>query len=231
MNTPHYLLAAIRQWAIGLVTVGLIGSSLLVTPAASAATPDASQPAPDGLSIAITDGEADVAPGASLNYTVTVTNRGTTPVAGELVISRPAFASFSKVEGSHPEKADAAWNVTIAPGTSERRHAGVVVGHIPAGEFRVTALATLYASADRSRILVRAADANAIQGVLDPAHTVGQSPTKVAASPTDSGFIVVGIIACAVLVTLVLAAIVVRRRRRRGNGRKEEVLHQAESRA
>ncbi|MFB9748483.1 hypothetical protein [Leifsonia shinshuensis] len=210
MNTPHNRRPTLRRWTI-VAAAALIGSVLLSAPAASVA---AAQPAPDGLSIAITDGAAETTSGASSNYTVTVTNRGTTPVSAELVVALPPFAAFSEAKGAHVEKTEAAWTVTVAPGSSERRHATADIGRIPAGEVRVTTLATLYASGDRSRILVRAADANAIQGVLDPAHTVGQSPAKVSAAPGDSAVIVV-VSACAVLLALAIVGVVVFRRVRR----------------
>ncbi|MCI0159387.1 hypothetical protein KNO15_22015 [Leifsonia shinshuensis] len=215
MNTPHTRRAILLRWTIGLLTTGLLGSVFLLTPAASAAPVTAPLTAPDGLSIAITDGVAETASGASSDYTVTVTNRGTSPVTGELVVTLPEFATFSKAEGSHREKADAVWKVTVAPGASERRHASAAIGRIPATAVRVTTLATWYAEGDRSRILVRAADANAIQGVLDPAHTVGQSPQKVGAAPKDPTFLIVGVSACVVLLALAIVGFVVLRRRRR----------------
>ncbi|CAM5399469.1 hypothetical protein [Leifsonia shinshuensis] len=226
MNTPHNRRPTLSRSIIVATAAALIGSVLLSAPAASAATVTAAQtvpdgqPAPDGLSIAITDEAAETTSGASSNYTVTVTNRGTTPVSAELVVALPTFAAFSEAKGAHVEKAEAAWTVTVAPGSSERRHATADIGRIPAGEVRVTTLATLYASGDRSRILVRAADANAIQGVLDPAHTVGRHPAKVGAAPGDSAVLVV-VSACAVLLALAIVGVVVIRRvlRRRGGVR------------
>lgn len=214
MTSPHNHRATVRRWTIGWTTTVVLGGALLGAPAAAAAT--ASQAAPDGLSIAISDGSAETSSGASSSYTVTVTNRGTTPVTGELVIAVPHFVTFSEAEGARREKADAAWKVTIAPGASERRRASATVGRIPATEVRVTTLATLYDSADRARILVRAADANAIRGVLDPAHTVGQSPRKVGAAPNGPGLlgVVVGVGAGAALLAALIVGIVVFRRRR-----------------
>lgn len=212
MNTPHYQLAAVRKWAIGLAATSVLSSVFVFAPPTSAGVV-ALDRAPDGLSIAITDGTTDTVSGASLNYTVTVTNRGATPVAGELVITLPAFATFSHTDGAHGEKTDAVWTVSVAPGTSERRRATAAIGRIPAQEVRVTTLATLYTSADRSQILVRAADANAIEGVLDPAHTVGHGTRTVSKAQTDPTLLVLGVSVLAVLLALGLIRLVTTRRR------------------
>lgn len=210
------------------MATALLGGLLLATaaaPAASAATVSAvsavsavfaAQAVPEGLSIAITDGKAETASGASTTYTVTVSNRGTEPVTGELVVAVPSFVTVEKAEGSHLDKAEAAWTVTVAPGATERRRAAVTVRSIPATEVRVNTLATLYDSADRSRILVRATDAKAIRGVTDPAHTVGQKPAMVRSATNDPMVIVIAVAAGAVALAVAVVGAVVFRRRRGG---------------
>lgn len=215
MNTLHNQAAKLRQWVIGVIATGLVGSSLLLAPAASATTVSVPQVVPAGLSIAISDGVAETASGLSSNYTATVTNRGSTPVTGKLVITLPSHATYSDAKGAHIDKADATWQVTVAPGKSESRRATADVGRIPKGEVRVTTLATLYASGDRAQILVRAADANAIQGVVDPAHTVGQKPKTAVVAPGNPTLLIVGGAIFAVLLALVATGMLLLRRRKR----------------
>lgn len=222
MTSPNDRSATVRRWTIGALATALLGGLLLATaaaPAASAATVStvsAAQAVPEGLSIAITDGKAETVSGASTTYTVTVTNRGTEPVTGELVVAVPSFVTVEKAEGSHLDKAEAAWTVTVAPGATERRRAAVTIRNIPATEVRVNTLATLYDSADRSRILVRATDAKAIRGVTDPAHTVGQKPATVRSATNDPMVIVIAVSAGAVALAVAVVGAVVFRRRRGG---------------
>jgi hypothetical protein len=223
MNTPHTRAANLRQWVTGVMVAGVVGSFLLFAPAATAATVYATVAAavsaaptvPAALSIAITDGVAETASGSTSDYTATVTNGGTAAVTGELVITLPRHATYTDAKGAHIDKADAAWQVTVAPGKSETRRATVDVGQIPKGEVRVTTLATLYAPGDRARILVRAADANAIHGIVDPAHTVGQKPKTAVVTPSDPTPLIAGIVTLAVLLALVGTSIVLFRRRKR----------------
>lgn len=189
---------------------------------ASAAPSATRQAVPEGLSIAITDGVAETAPGASATYTATVTNRGTMPVTGELVIALADRAGFTSVQGAQVDKREASWRVTVAPGTSTSRRAAARVGRIPHGEVRVTTLATLYANGDRSVILVRAADADAIRGVVDPAHTVGEVAARVPAAPAPP-WALLGVAVAAVLAASATAGVALtRRRRRRAHPRRAE---------
>ena len=215
MNVLRAQEPATRLWLYAAVAAGLVGSSLMLTPEATAASDASPGAVPVGLSITIDDGVTETTSGSSLTYTATVTNRGTASVAGELVITVPSFATYSNVGGAGIDNADAAWKVNIAPGKSERRRVTAEVGRIPKGDVRVTTLATLYPSSDRSRILVRAADANGIEGVVDPAHSIGQRPAKGALAPT--GLLVGGgsvLFASALIVSWVL---ITRRRKRRAN--------------
>ncbi|MGO4535759.1 hypothetical protein [Leifsonia sp. 2MCAF36] len=199
--------------------IGLAGGALLSVllgaPAAVAATAAAPEAAPAGLSIAISDGVAATASGSTSKYTATVTNDGTAPVTGKLVITLPAQAKYSEAGGAHVEKSDAVWQVTVPAGKSVTHRVTADIGRIPKGEVRVTTLATLYAADDGSRILVRAADANAIQGVVDPAHTVGQKPAKAADSGGSPALLVVGVAISVVLLALAATGVVWLRRRTR----------------
>ncbi len=215
MSTLQNQAENVRRWVIGAIAAGLLVSSFVFAPAATSATISAAQVVPAGLSIAISDGVAEASAGSSLSYTVTVTNRGTASVTAELVITLPRYATYSAAKGAHIDKTNAAWQLTIAPGTSESRRATVDVGRIPKGEVRVTTLATLYASSDRAQILIRAADANTIQGIVDPAHTVGQSPKKATITPNNPTLLIVSAAILAVLLALVATGIVLLRRRKR----------------
>jgi hypothetical protein len=215
MDTVHNHAAKLRQWVLGVIAAGLVSGSLLSAPAATAAATADPGAMPAGLSIAISDGRAGTAPGSSSNYTATVTNGGPAAVTGKLVITLPSHATYSEATGAHIQKSDATWQVTVPPGKSVTRQATADVGRIPKGEVRVTTLATLYASDDRGRILVRAADANAIRGIVDPARTVGQHPKRAVVAPRTPALLIVGVVIGAVLLALVVAGIVLVRRRTR----------------
>lgn len=215
----HSRTAHVRRWVAGVTGIGLAAGALvgvlLGAPAAVAATAIAPESVPAGLSIAISDGVAVTDSGSTSHYTATVTNDGTAPVTGRLVITLPAPAKYTEAAGAHVEKSDAAWQVRVPAGKSVTHRVTADIGRIPKGDVRVTTLATLYASGDSTRILVRAADANAIRGVVDPAHTVGQKPARAAADGGTPTSLIVGVAISVVLLAFAATGVVLLQRRTR----------------
>jgi hypothetical protein len=132
-------------------------------------------------------------------------------VSGTLTVTIPAYSKYVDPIAADVSGDGASWSVTVDPGKSVSRNVKVTVGTIPKGEVRVTTLATLTASDDPARIVVRTADPDLIRGVQDPAHTVGR-PTAGASDALARTGIVVGVIAT-VIVILAIVAVWIRRRR------------------
>jgi hypothetical protein len=174
--------------------------------------------APAGVSISITDGVSEVDSGSVVKYRATITNVGPAPVSGTLTVTIPAFSKYVDPITADVSGDGANWSVTVDPGKSVSKNVKVTVGTIPKGEVRVTTLATLTASDDPARILVRTADPDRIRGVQDPAHTVGRPVTGASGALAGTG-IVVGVIAAVIVILAIVTLVWIRRRRKLPNRR------------
>jgi hypothetical protein len=198
----------------GLSTVALlaIAGALSLAPSAQAATP------PPGLSVTISDATAQTTSKATLTYTSTLTNAGTRPVTAQLVLAIPGYASYVQATGATVDKQNATWPVTVPAGRSVVKKASVTLGTIPQGEVRVTTLISVYLPGHPPTLLIRSAEANRIQGVSDPAHTVNTAGANRGGSRPISAGTVAAIAVPGVLVLLLVGAWALRARRRNGDG-------------
>jgi hypothetical protein len=188
-----------------------LASLVSLAPTVRAATPHAA--APPGLSVTISDATAQTASKATLTYTSTLTNAGTRPVTAQLVLAIPSYASYAQAPGAAVDKQTATWPVTVAAGKAVTKRAAVTLGTIPKGEVRVTTLISVYLPGHPPTLLIRSAEANRIQGVTDPAHTVNAvGASRGGNRPISSGTITV-IVILGVLVLLLVGAWLARVRR------------------
>jgi len=173
---------------------------------------------PAGLSISIKTDGGSLRSGAQVSYTATVQNDGIAAVDGRLVVTVPNYVSINAADGGHLAGSDASWTVELPAGARVTKKVSATLGDIPKGELRVTTLVSLYLG-DATQPAIRSAEADAIAGVTDPAHAVGDKAvdTSAAAPPTLVG---IGIGAAAILVAVAVLGLwwFARRRRMRTAG-------------
>ncbi|HEX3680378.1 MAG TPA: hypothetical protein VHU90_11705 [Galbitalea sp.] len=197
----------------------MVLAAISITSAATAAAEipageaQASVP-PPGLSITLADGTAQTRSGATLTYTASVTNEGANPLEGTLEITIPAYATYTDTKSAPAKGPNISWPVTIGAGNRVSEEVTVNVGTIPKTEVRFTSIATLYAGLTGTDILVRTADPDAIRGVVDPAHTVGQ-PAAAKNQPVPALAVFAIILGVVVLIVVVIGCIFWTRKRRR----------------
>lgn len=168
-------LAAVAGGAV-LAAVAAVQS-----PAAAAAVPSpvagAAAASPVKLSIALTDNRITMGASSAATYTATVTNSGTQAVSGTLVFSAPGFVQYTHVpRHGRITKHDAWWKITVPGGESVTEQATVRVRTIPKSAVRVTSLASFYIGAVSGAPVIRAADADRIHGVKEPAPAPAIKP-------------------------------------------------------
>jgi hypothetical protein len=200
----------------------LVGLGLAITCLGALAAPARAQTA--DVSIALTDGVTDVTAGSIVTYTATVTNTGATPVAGTLVVTVPAFATYGNVGDGTVAEHDVSWPVTIAPGAAVTKPVTVSLGTFPDGEQYLTTLASFYVGPVTTTPTVRTADADRLPGAKGPAtgEVVPTPPTPAAKHKSSVSalavvLIVVGAVAVVAGLTGIVAWILRRRRRKRAD--------------
>jgi hypothetical protein len=203
--------------AIAMVAVTSTAFAPLAFAASTAVPGRAQAPA---LSIQLTDNRDTVEPNATVHQVLTLTNTGSAPVTGLLVVTAPPYASIANAPGADVSGSEATWTVTAAPGAPLTEELDVGIGQVPAGEQFVTTLATFYAGGNRTAPpTVRTADADRLPGVPDPRSTTTSTRGSAAAAnhpaSKTSGWVTVAAVAGTIVVVSVLGAIAVAVRRRR----------------
>jgi len=210
---------------IGLATRRLVGIVALLGGAALVAIPAggaAAAPAPVGLSITLSDSLAQVHSGQDVTMTARLSNAGTRPFSGHLVIEVPGYVHVTHAQGGKIVRSDVRWSVSVPGGKSVSREVKAHIGMIAAGQLRVTTLASVFAGKVSGVPLIRTADADLIAGVKDPARTVppggaaakGKSVSPAARDGGTNWWLAAG--APAAVVVVLAAAVLWWRRRRRG---------------
>jgi hypothetical protein len=180
-------------------------------------------PAPVKLSITVTDDATLIHPKSATEYSTTVTNQGSRPVRGTLVLTTPDYIRYAHVRGNgRITKGDVRWKITVGAGRTVTERVNVRVRSIPKSAVRVTTLASFYLGAVTGTPVIRTADADRIPGVKDPApvaapHPVAPNKAHRAATTSDSaGFGPLGwsLVGGGAVIVLVAAALLARRRRR-----------------
>jgi hypothetical protein len=212
-NTRRIGLRGLRGLsAAALLPITATVSLVSLAPTARAATSQAAPP--PGLSVTISDATAQTASKATLTYTSTLTNAGTRPVTAQLVLAIPSYASYAQATGATVNKQTATWPVTVAAGKAVTKRAAVTIGTIPKGEVRVTTLISVYLPGHPPTLLIRSAEANRIQGVTDPAHSVNTVGANGGGNRPISPGTITTIVILGLVVLLLVGAWLARVRRR-----------------
>lgn len=160
-------------------------ASLVAMALTTAARADASPAAPAQLSVTLTDGVSEVHSDSDVHYSATVTNQGTRPITTRLVLTAPGYVNITRAPGARVAAHSATWRITVPASKSVTRTAAAHIATIAKGDYRVTTLASVYATNSAAGVpLIRTAVANTITGVTDPARTV--KPTSAARQPSSS---------------------------------------------
>ena len=199
--TPHPLL---RSLGLTIAVACSVVAGLAAAPAATAAPQ---------MSVTISDGVKTVKPGIGVTYTTEVENMGADPVDAKVVLTVPTYVQIEGAGDGTVEKSSSTWAITIAPHHTSALQLTAKIGTIPAGEVRVTAVASVYVDGATPAPLIRTADANRIQGVADtPAPRPDTSSP--AAQPWPIGWIIAAITTALVLAAAIVVAILLIGRRR-----------------
>jgi hypothetical protein len=155
--------------AFRIVAAVVVAGFLSAAPAAAA--PDATR-----LSISVSDGVSQVRDRTSLAYVATVVNDGAAAVDGRLALEVPGYARYGRAAEARVTHQVATWTVRVPPHSTVIRQATVRIGTIPAGQLRVTSLASLFLGPPTGAPAIRAADTDRIAGVQDPPATPVPQP-------------------------------------------------------
>lgn len=187
------------------LAVGMAGTGLL--PRAAAAAPPAPQ-----LSIAVDNQQDETTAGASVAYTVTVTNLGSRAVKG-LVISQtvPAGAALTKADGKGTVSSGSVrWQLDLPAAGAKTFHTSMTVSKAPSDQLLRWATVACAATSPKGAALVCASDSDQL-----PAGAAAEQRQSALTSPTPA----LGWYYAAGAVALVGAAFVVRTLTRRGHRR------------
>lgn len=182
----------------------ILPALLLAAPAGEAAS---AGEAPE-MTVTVSDGVEQAAPGDVLRYVVVVDNTGGVAFSGSMSLRTPDFVEVT-ASGSIIDGDIATWPIEVPAGESTRFEAEATVGDEPGDAYQVVALAEI-ADSDGA-IIVRAADADSIPGALRPPDVPGLSET----TPGPAGWALpAGIAAVVALAGLSLAGLGAYRARR-----------------
>jgi hypothetical protein len=129
------------------------------------------------LSISLSSGADAVAEGDEITYLAEIDNRGA-PVAARVVLTPPAYIEMDAAAGGLLEDDGLVWDLTLESGMTPLS-VSALVGEIPAGELRATAVISVYVDGSTTP-LVRTAVADHIEGVDDEQVTVTPVPRLLA---------------------------------------------------
>lgn len=144
---------------------------------AAPASPAAAASAVDAwaVSVSISDGREDAAPGDQLEYAVEVQNAGAEAFSGSVTLRVPDFVEV-EASGATIEGGVATWSVEVPAGGAITLDAVATVGEASGNAYQVVTLAEVVD--DRGTVLVRAADADAIPGADTPPAVAGMTASE-----------------------------------------------------
>lgn len=192
----------------------LVGLALLTGLLSILTAPSSAQAAPQGLSVTVSDDKNEVRSDSDTAYKATVRNDGTEPAKVTLVLTVPGYVTITDAPDADIADTNATWTVQIDPGKAITTTANTHIKDIPAGQFRVTTLASVYENDTNQSPLIRNADANRIQGVTDPADTrrnPAASSTNTSSSATWSTWLLIILLPIAAI-AIIAGTIYLRRR-------------------
>lgn len=140
---------------------------LLAAPASQAAATAVDAPA---VSVSVSDGREDAAPGDRLEYAVDVENAGAEAFSGSVTLRVPDFVEL-EASGATIEGGVATWSIEVPAGGAMTLDAVATVGEASGNAYQVVTLAEVVD--DRGAVLVRAADADTIPGADAPPAVAG----------------------------------------------------------
>lgn len=150
-----------------LLALAIALPALVTAPAGAVA--DSAQPA---ISVTVSNGVDQAAPGDTSTYRVIVENSGGADFAGSVDLRLPEFADIAADTGV--EGGTATWSVELPAGQSADFEAEVTFARDAGDAYQVVGLAEVRdASGD---LVVRAADADGIPGAHAPAAVPGMTP-------------------------------------------------------
>ena len=137
---------------------------------AAPASPAAAAADVPSVSVSVTDGREDAAPGDQLEYAVDVENAGAEAFSGSVTLRVPDFVEI-EASGATIEGGVATWSVEVPAGGAMTLDAVATVGKASGNAYQVVTLAEVVD--DRGTVVVRAADADAIPGADIPPAVAG----------------------------------------------------------
>jgi hypothetical protein len=180
---------------------------LLAAPAGAAGAP-----LEQTLSVAVSDGVAEVEAGDRMTYVVVVENSGGDDFSGSVNLRFPGFLDVVADNASITEET-ATWEVDVQPGETVELQAEATFARPAGDEYQVVAVADVADS--EGSVIVRAADADDIPGATAPADVPGLTDETAAAPswvlPVTAGALV------SVIAAVLAATLWVRTRRRRSH--------------
>ena len=194
---------------LGLLAVATAAVVPFAAPVAAAAD------APSGLTITVSDAVEKVSPGDELTVEATLSNDGGENVDATLVLSAPAYTTYTSSDDATVSGGDAAWSVSVAAGESRTVTATVEVGKIPESEYQLSTLASVYLGEASGAPVIRAADVNVIPGRSNPV-TPAASSDSASGSAVD-GRLIIGAAAGAAGIAAAVAVTILARRRRQAS--------------
>lgn len=212
---PRPARALLRTLAAGVAALGLLG----------AAGPAHADSGPPQLSIRVDDGRTDVVGGATLRYTLTVTNLGGKPVH-DLVITQtvPGRSTLDAVDdGGTATRTAARWTVDLPPGRSLRLRSSVTLGkEPPAGELRLATVACASTS-PKAPPVVCASDSDQLPAGAAAAHQQ-QRLDATASEHRPAWLVPAGLVAGGLLLVGAAVTPTVLVRRRGGASRRRQLV-------
>ncbi|WP_127817984.1 DUF11 domain-containing protein [Microbacterium sp. CPCC 204701] len=152
-----------------LILLLALPALLLAVPAAPAAAAGAADDVA-AVTVSVSDGRDDAAPGDHLDYTVEVDNAGAEAFTGSVTLRVPDFAEV-EASGATIEGGVATWSVEIPAGGSAQWTATVIIGDESGEAYQVVVLAEVVDGG--GAVVVRDADADAIPGSIAPPAVAG----------------------------------------------------------
>ncbi|HZC72835.1 MAG TPA: hypothetical protein VE442_19215 [Jatrophihabitans sp.] len=142
---------------------------------------------PTGVSVSLTDSHQQIRSGKAVHYAARLTNSGGRLLHARLVVEVPGYVAIINARHAKITTHSASWRVTVRPGRAISRTVAAHIGTIANGDYRVTALASVYRGRGTDRLLVRTADADKVFGVTDQTRTIRHAPPTAAQPRPDGG--------------------------------------------